>query len=90
VKIADEFLDGDKLIVYTQGNKSEKAEYRCRKEGLFEKGQLVVLVNELSASASEVLSGALQDWDRATIVGRRSFGKGLVQQQFPLNNGGAI
>ncbi len=88
--IADEFLDGDKLIVYTQGNKSEKNEFRCRKEGLFEKGKLVVLLDETSASASEVLAGALQDWDRATIVGRRSFGKGLVQQQFNLSDGGAL
>jgi carboxyl-terminal processing protease len=90
VKIADEFLDEDKLIVYTEGNKSAKEEYRCRKEGLFEKGKLIVVVNELSASASEVLSGALQDWDRATIVGRRTFGKGLVQQQFPLADGSAL
>ncbi len=88
--IADEFLDGDKLIVYTQGNKSEKNEFRCKKEGLFEKGKLIVLIDETSASASEVLAGALQDWDRATIVGRRSFGKGLVQQQFNLSNGGAL
>lgn len=88
--IADEFLDGDKLIVYTQGNKNEKNEFRCKKEGLFEKGKLVVLVDETSASASEVLAGALQDWDRAAIVGRRSFGKGLVQQQFNLSNGGAL
>lgn len=88
--IADEFLDGDKLIVYTQGNKSEKNEFRCRKEGLFEKGKLIVLIDETSASASEVLAGALQDWDRATIVGRRSFGKGLVQQQFNLSDGGAL
>ena len=88
--IADEFLDGDKLIVYTQGNKSPRVEYRCRKEGLFEKGKLVVLVDETSASASEVLSGALQDWDRAKIVGRRTFGKGLVQQQFQLTDGSAV
>lgn len=88
--IADEFLDGDKLIVYTQGNKSPRTEYRCRKEGIFEKGKLVVLVDETSASASEVLSGALQDWDRASIVGRRTFGKGLVQQQFRLSNGAAV
>ena len=88
--IADEFLDGDKLIVYTQGNKSEKNEFRCKKEGLFEKGKLVDLIDETSASASEVLAGALQDWDRATIVGRRSFGKGLVQQQYNLSDGGAL
>ncbi|MBS4043162.1 MAG: S41 family peptidase [Chitinophagaceae bacterium] len=88
--IADELLAGDKLIVYTQGNKSERAVFQCKKEGLFEKGELIVLIDENSASASEVLTGALQDWDRATIVGRRSFGKGLVQQQFNLSNGGAI
>ncbi len=88
--IADEFLDGDKLIVYTQGNKYEKFEFRCKKEGLFEKGKLTVLIDETSASASEVLAGALQDWDRAIIVGRRSFGKGLVQQQFNLSDGGAL
>ncbi len=88
--IADEFLDGDKLIVYTQGSKIAKDEKRCRKDGLFEQGKLVVLIDETSASASEVLAGALQDWDRATIVGRRSFGKGLVQQQYNLSNGGAL
>lgn len=88
--IADEFLDGDKMIVYTKGLHAEKEEYKCQKDGLFEKGKLVVLIDENSASASEILAGALQDWDRATIVGRRSFGKGLVQQQYNLSNGGAL
>lgn len=90
VQIADEFLDDDKLIVYTQGSHVKKEEYRARREGLFEKGKLVILIDESSASASEVLAGALQDWDRATIIGRRSFGKGLVQQQYELTDRSAL
>lgn len=90
VDIADEFLEGDKLIVYTQGLNSKKKEYRCKRPGLFEKGNLVLLVDELSASASEVLAGALQDWCRATIIGRRTFGKGLVQEQYSLTDGSAL
>lgn len=90
VEMADEFLDGDKLIVYTEGVRSKKKEYRCRRPGLFETGKLTILVDELSASASEVLAGALQDWCRATIIGRRTFGKGLVQEQYELSDGSAI
>ncbi|MBC8035125.1 MAG: S41 family peptidase [Chitinophagaceae bacterium] len=90
VDIADEFLDEDKLILSTKGSHVPIIEYRSKRPGLFEKGQLAVLIDESSASASEILVGAIQDWDRGTVIGRRSFGKGLVQEQYELNDGAAL
>ncbi|RYU87354.1 S41 family peptidase [Mucilaginibacter terrigena] len=88
--LADEFLPKGKLIVYTQGSHEPRTDYFATDSGNYEKGNLTVIIDEYSASASEILAGALQDLDRATIVGRRSFGKGLVQQQFPFGDGTAI
>jgi carboxyl-terminal processing protease len=89
-ELASEFLDKGKLIVFTKGVHQPREDYLVTDSGLFRHGKLAVLIDEYSASASEILAGALQDFDRALIVGRRSFGKGLVQQQFGFGDGSAI
>lgn len=90
LEIADELLPGNELIVYTQGEHQRREDLRSSNGGLFTEGKLTVMINEYSASASEIIAGTVQDNDRGTIVGRRSFGKGLVQRQFHLKDGSAI
>ncbi|MEI7830835.1 MAG: S41 family peptidase [Prolixibacteraceae bacterium] len=88
--LANQFLEANKLIVYTEGSHSPRKDYMSNVNGDFLKGNLIILIDEGTASASEIVSGAIQDWDRGVIIGRRSFGKGLVQQPFALNDGSMI
>ncbi len=85
--ICDEFLSNNKLVVFSEGKHQPRQDMICDTKGQFEKGKLIILVNENSASASEIVSGAIQDWDRGLIIGRRTYGKGLVQRPISLSDG---
>ncbi|MBQ6069363.1 MAG: S41 family peptidase [Bacteroidales bacterium] len=88
--LSNEFLSNGKLIVYQQGRTRPRQDFRANRWGSFRKGSLVVLIDEQSASASEIVSGAVQDWDRGTLIGRRTYGKGLVQTLYNLSDGSQI
>lgn len=90
IVLADHFLDKGKLVLYTEGRTSPRTDFVSTEMGDLEQARVVIMIDENSASASEILAGAIQDWDRGIIIGRRSFGKGLVQNQMPLPDGSMI
>ena len=90
VEMASDFLQEGQQVVYTEGAKSPRQEFKAEGRGQFREGRLVVLIDEYSASAAEIVTGAVQDWDRGIVVGRRSFGKGIVQRPIPMPDGSMI
>ncbi len=90
INIADELIPGKKTLVSVNGKREGKYDFNAANKGVFESGRLIILINENSASASEVLAGAVQDWDRGVLIGTNSYGKGLIQEQYDLSDGSAI